>query len=196
MLTPFDSLDALATHQSSVLSRRPPSLDATHAREAQDRARVLAAHLSTAAHALLLSAMAMSSTASDLLISTALLLVFGSILGATRDWRANLDVVRRLLELRGGPATVLAETRAAMGRGELDGSALMRLRAMLECVVLSPLSRCARTLTRNWLARAQVPGHVGHRRLPRNREHADYDRALLELVVSPAPPRRRSGSTH
>jgi hypothetical protein len=106
------------------------------AQEAQDRSRLLAAHLATTSHALLLSAIAMSGTASDLLISTALTLSLNSILAATRDWKPNLDVARKLLEMRGGPASMLADTRAAMGRGEADGSALMRTRAMLEYLVM------------------------------------------------------------
>ena len=125
------------THQD--FSQRSLSLavpTSSSAQEAQDRSRLLAAHLATTSHALLLSAIAMSGSASDLLISTALTLTLNSILGATTAWKPNLDVARKLLEMRGGPASMLADTRAAMGRGEADDSALMRTRASLEYTVM------------------------------------------------------------
>lgn len=124
----------LQEHSQRSLALSLPTSPSTQ--EAQDRSRLLASHLATTSHALLLSAIAMSGTASDLLISTALTLTLNSVLAATRDWKANLDVARKLLEMRGGPATMLADARSAMSRGEADGSALMRTRALLEYLVM------------------------------------------------------------
>lgn len=110
----------------------------------RDRMRSTAAHLSQASHALLSAAISISSDPSDTLLSTALTLVLGSILGATRDWKVNGDIVRRLVDLRGGPDRLLRETKEAMEKGLKDESALMRVRAMLECV--PPFHNRRRTL--------------------------------------------------